>query len=63
MIALRAGIRCLHSEPKTRARAELAPGLPFPPAKWRPREADVGHLAPQAPREGHVGLSGAPLGG
>eukprot|EP00661_Eupelagonemidae_sp_cell13_P015742 gene15742-biopygen17206 len=43
MIALRAGIRFLHSKPKTRTRAET---------KWRPREADVCHLAPQAPREG-----------
>eukprot|EP00661_Eupelagonemidae_sp_cell13_P022768 gene22768-biopygen11769 len=42
MIALRAGMRFLHSEPKTRARAELALGLHFPPAKWRPREADGG---------------------
>eukprot|EP00661_Eupelagonemidae_sp_cell13_P012875 gene12875-biopygen15537 len=42
MIASWAEIRFLHSEPKTRARAELAIGPPFPPAKWRAREADVG---------------------
>eukprot|EP00661_Eupelagonemidae_sp_cell13_P008177 gene8177-biopygen18105 len=63
MIALRAGVRVLHSEPKTRARAKLALGLPFPPAKWRPREAMWATSLCKLRERAHVGLSLAPLGG
>eukprot|EP00661_Eupelagonemidae_sp_cell13_P009422 gene9422-biopygen10728 len=52
MVALWAEVRFLHAEPKTCASAEMVFGPPFPPAKWRPREADLGSPPAGAPREG-----------
>eukprot|EP00661_Eupelagonemidae_sp_cell13_P020494 gene20494-biopygen16118 len=56
IIALWIEIRFLHSESKTHTRAEMAIGPPCPPAKRRPREADVGS---HRPREADVGRRSA----